>query len=603
MNSIHEMFTAAVASRRDRVGAQYKDHGAWRDVTWGEMERTGQLLSAGLVKLGVAAKERVSIYANTRLEWILADIGVLGAGGTTVPIYQSSTVDDAEYILNDAGVVAVFAEDAALAAKLRSIQAKLPGVKKVVVMSGEVSPEGKASGWEMSWDDLLELGEAHWAAHEAEVKARAAALKPSDLLTLIYTSGTTGRPKGTMLTHDNMLYEAEAARKVNLISPDDVQYLFLPMAHVFAKVLEVVWFREAHVMAFWEGDMKKIVDNLGEVRPTLVCAVPRIFEKIYAKTIADASSTPGLKGHIVRWGLEQGVRAAKLEQQGGTPGGVGWALAQKLVWSKIHERLLARFGGRIRFFVSGGAPLSRDIAYFFKHAGFKICEGYGLTETSAATTINLPHDIRIGSVGRPMPGTEIKIAEDGEILIRGRGVMIGYYNKADATKEALDDDGWFHSGDIGNVDKDGFVRITDRKKDIIVTAGGKNVAPQNIENLIKSRSALISQAVVHGDQRKFLSVVLTVDEENVRSWAKQKGIAGDYKQLTQAPELLSEIGNVVKDVNNGLASYESLKKFKVLDHDFSVGDQLTPSLKVKRKICNERYKDIFDSFYADPSAE
>jgi long-chain acyl-CoA synthetase len=287
-----------------------------------------------------------------------------------------------------------------------------------------------------------------------------------------------------------------------------------------------------------------------------------------------------------------------MEQEGRAPGGFGWTLAQRLVFSKVQQQLNARFGGRLRCFVSGGAPLGKDIAYFFKYAGVTILEGYGLTETSAASCVNLASDNRIGTVGRPLPGTELKIAADGEILIRGRGVMKGYHNKPDATKEAIDAEGWFHTGDIGVIDKDGFLKITDRKKDIIVTAGGKNVAPQNLENLIKSKSPLISQAVVHGDKRKFLSVLITVDEEAIAKWARDKGVGGDVKSVTQSKALEDEIGVAIKNVNSTLASYETLKKFKILDHDFVVGDILTPSLKVKRKLANERYKDIFDGFYA-----
>jgi long-chain acyl-CoA synthetase len=594
-NSIYDMFQNTVAARRDKVAAQTKVGGAWRDMTWGELDRTARHIAAALVKLGVQPKQMVSIMANTRIEWLQADLGILGAGATTVPVYQSNTADDTQFILNDAGSVLVFAEDDAQLKKLRGIKAQLPNVKKVVAITG--SPD-TASGWEMSWDELLKEGEEYLKEHEAEVKARAATLGPDDILTLIYTSGTTGRPKGAIITHDNMLYESDAVTKLGVVSTEDIQYLFLPMAHVFAKVLEASWLRAGHTMAIWEGDMKKIVDNLSEVRPTVMCAVPRIFEKVYAKVVSDIEGTPGVAGKIARWGLEQGAQAARAEQAGEKPGGVGWTLAQKLVFSKLHTKLDARFGGRMRFFVSGGAPLSKDIAYFFKYAGFKICEGYGLTETSAASSVNLPDDIRVGTVGRPLPGTEMKLAPDGEILIRGRGVMKGYHNRPDATAEAIDGDRWFHTGDIGVIDKDGFVRITDRKKDIIVTAGGKNVAPQNLENLIKAKSSLISQAVVHGDQRKFLSVLVTVDEENVTKWAKDHGVSGDYKAITQSKELNEAIANVVKDVNSSLASYETLKKFKILDHDFAIGDQLTPSLKVKRKHCNEKYKDLFDSFYA-----
>ncbi len=604
--SIYELFQNTVTARKDRVAAQYKSGGAWRDVTWGEMDKTSRLVAAALVKQGVQPKEMVSLISNTRLEWITADLGIQGAGATTVPIYQSSTPDDTQFILNDAGSVAVIVEDNTQLKKMRGIKAQVPKIKKVIAMSGDVDD----SGWEIGWEAFLKEGEAYLAAHEGDVKARSAGLTPQDLLTLIYTSGTTGRPKGAMLTHDNMLYEAEAIHKINLISPDDVQYLFLPMAHVFAKVLETIWFQEGHVMSFWSGDMKKIVDELGEVRPTMMASVPRIFEKVHAKVIADTQAAPGLPGKIARWGIAQGEKAGKLEQAGGKPGGIAWTLAEKLVFSKVQAKLSARFGGRLRFFVSGGAPLGRDVAYFFKYAGVTICEGFGLTETSAASAVNRPSDTRIGTVGKALPGTEFKVASDGELLIRGRGVMKGYWNRDDATKEAIDAENWFHTGDIGVVDTDGYIKITDRKKDIIVTAGGKNVAPQNLENLIKSKSSLISQVVVHGDKRKFLSAIVTLDEENVKNFAKQRNMSGDYAALTQKPEVTEALAAAFKEINTTLASYESIKKWKILDHDFTIGDKpeekdqpgaslLTASLKVKRKAVNERYKEVLDGFYAD----
>ena len=607
--SVHELFQNIVASRKDKVAAQYKTGGVWRDVTWGEMDATSTKVAAGLVKIGVQPKQMVSIISNTRLEWILADLGILGAGATTVPAYQSSTPDDTQFILNDAGTVAVIVEDGVQLKKLRGIKAEIPGVKKVIVMNGDVDT---ASGWEMTWDQLLADGAEFLKDNAAEVKARASGLGPQDLLTLIYTSGTTGRPKGAMLAHDCMLYEAEAIHKIKLFTPDDVEYLFLPMAHVFAKVLETIWFQEGHIMAFWTGDMKKIVDELGEVRPTMMCSVPRIFEKVHASATAGAVAQPGIKGKLAAWGLAQGEKAAKIEMAGGKPGGLAWTIAQKTVFKGLNKKLGERFGGRLRFFVSGGAPLGKDIAYFFKYAGFTICEGFGLTETSAASAVNLPDDARIGTVGRALPGTEFKVASDGELLIRGRGVMKGYWKRDDATKEAIDAEGWFHTGDIGVVDNDGFIRITDRKKDIIVTAGGKNVAPQNLENQIKSKSALISQVVVHGDKRKFLAAVVTLDEENLKKWATTHNLSGDFAALSQKPEVNAAVQQVFKDVNAVLASYETVKKFKILDHDFTVGDKpeekdrpgaalLTPSLKVKRKAVNERYKDIFDGFYAGES--
>jgi long-chain acyl-CoA synthetase len=596
-SSVYQLFKDTAQTHRDKVAAQYKVAGAWRDVTWREIDTLAMKCAAGLVALGVEPKERVTILSNTRLEWMIADLGILGAGGTTVPIYQSNLPDEVQYILEDAGSVVVFAEDQEQLEKMRAIREQAPLVRKVVCFA--TSAVDESSDWEVSWEQLLRDGEKYLDAHREEVEARGMGLGPDDLLTLIYTSGTTGRPKGAMLTHDNMVYEAEAQLEIGLMAADDVQYLFLPMAHVFGKLIEIAWLATGQVLAFWEGDQAKIVENLGEVRPTMMASVPRIFEKVHAKVVGDVKSAEGFSGWIGRWALRKGDEAMRIEQEGGRPGGIGWWFARKLVWNKIGLKLGERFGGRLRFFISGGAPLGRDIAYFFKYAGVTICEGYGLTETAAGACVNRPERVKIGTVGPVLPGTELKIAEDGEILLRGRNIMRGYWNREDATREAIGEDGWFHTGDIGVVDGEGYVRITDRKKDIIVTAGGKNVAPQNIENTLKSASPLISQVVVHGDKRKFLSALITVDPDNLEDWAKDHGIREfDFTQVSQDDKLRREIDGVVNKVNSSLASYETLKKFAILDHDFEVGIQLTPTLKVKRKVCNERYKDILDGFYA-----
>jgi long-chain acyl-CoA synthetase len=340
---------------------------------------------------------------------------------------------------------------------------------------------------------------------------------------------------------------------------------------------------------------------MADVRPTFVASVPRIIEKVHARVVGQATNQDGVKGKLDRWAFGHGDRASKLSQEGKSASGLAWNLSQSLVFKKVGDKLSGLFGGRLRFFISGGAPLSKDIAYFFKHAGVQICEGYGLTETSAGSTVNLPGGVRIGSVGKAFPGTEIKIEEDGEILLRGRGVFKGYWENKEATDAALEENGWFHTGDIGELDRDGFLRITDRKKDIIVTAGGKNVAPQNLENLIKSKSPLISQVVIHGDKRKFLSAIVTLDPASLQDYAKGLGI-GDHNNLTQHPKIYEAINRTMDDVNAELARYESIKKFRILDHDFEIGDQLTPTLKVKRKLVNERYKDVFDEFYGSAAA-
>ena len=426
----------------------------------------------------------------------------------------------------------------------------------------------------------------------------AAGVEPDDLLTLVYTSGTTGRPKGVMITHDNMAYEAEMVAETEIVKPEDVQLLFLPLAHIFAKVLEVTWFKLAHVMAFAES-IPKVVENMAETKPHFMASVPRIFEKVYGKVKSGVESAPGVKGRLGRWALSQEARATEIEVKGGQASGLGWSLAQKLVMKKVAASLKHTFGGNLRFFISGGAPLPPDIAYFFKHADITILEGYGLTETSAATSVNRPDLLKIGTVGPVIKGTEVKIAEDGEIMIRGRGVFKGYWNKPEATAEALEPDGWFHSGDLGTFDGP-FLKITGRKKDIIVTAGGKNIAPQNIESKLKSACGLISQVVIHGDKRKFLSAIVTLDEAALTEWAEAEGHHGSFAELTSHEEVCEIIRGAFDQVNSTLASYETIKKHHILDADFSVeSGELTPSLKVKRNVVSANYTHIYDSFYQD----
>ena len=590
--TVSSVFKETITQHGDRVAATFKRDGTWATMTWGELGAQVNTVSAGLTALEIPIKARVAIVSNTRVEWVIADLGILGAGCTTVPIYQSSIADDVQYIINDANVECVFVEDASQIKKLRSIKEQLPQVKRVICFEACESDE-----WVVSWEDFCAQGAELWSEHQAQVESRVTEVNPHDLLTLIYTSGTTGRPKGVMITHDNMIYEAEAIGSTGIIQSDDVQLLFLPLAHVFAKVLEVTWIKLAHEMAFAES-IPKVVDNMKETRPTFMASVPRIFEKVYAKVVTKASSAPGLKGKLARWALKKEAQATENALAGKPEGGLGWSLAQKLVIKKIKANLNETFGGRLKFFVSGGAPLPPDIGYFFKHADVMILEGYGLTETSAATCVNRPDALKLGTVGPVIPGTEVKIAEDGEIMIKGRGVFKGYWNKEEATAEAIEPDGWFHSGDLGAFDGP-FLKITGRKKDIIVTAGGKNVAPQNIESKVKSSCPLISQIVIHGDKRKFLSAVVTIDEAAIQEWAEQEGKSGSYAELTQDPAVVAIIEGTVESVNKTLNSFETIKKVKVLDHDFTVeSGELTPSLKVKRNVVSQNYAEIFDAFYS-----
>jgi len=589
--TVSSVLKETIQKHGDRVAASHKVNGAWAKVTWSELGEQVNHVSAGLTTLELPAKARVGIISNTRLDWVIADLGVLGAGCTTVPIYQSSIADDVQYIINDAEIVCIFAEDQAQVDKLRGIKDQVPHLKRVICFEGH-----EDDGWVMGWDALCAQGATLWAEDQAAVESRVGEVSPDDLLTLIYTSGTTGRPKGVMITHDNMIYEAEAIDKTGIITSEDTQLLFLPLAHVFAKVLEVTWIKLAHEMAFAES-IAQVVENMKETSPTFMASVPRIFEKVYAKVVSKASSTPGLKGALARWAFKKEAWATELELAGKQPSGLGWSLAQKLVLSKVQANLKETFGGRLKFFISGGAPLPPDIAYFFKHNDVMILEGYGLTETSAATCVNRPDQLKLGTVGPVIEGTEVMIAEDGEIMIRGRGVFQGYWNRPEATAEAIEPDGWFHSGDLGAFDGP-FLKITGRKKDIIVTAGGKNVAPQNIESKIKSACPLISQIVLHGDKRKFLSAVVTLDEAALTEWAAQAGLSGDYATLTQAPQAHAVIDGAIKGVNASLNSYETVKYFKILDQDFTVeSGELTPSLKVKRNVVSANCKEIFDAFY------
>lgn len=600
--SIIELFSETVGKFPDAPAMRWRDEtDRWKTRTWRELDEERLTLAAGLFELGLGANERANILSNTSDKWMLADLAIQTCGGETVAIYQSLLAHEVEYIVNDCGSVMVFCEDAEQLQKLKEERAKLSAVRKVIVMNDEVD----GSDWTIKFSEVMANGRETLARVRDDLAVRTKNLTSNDVLTLIYTSGTTGKPKGVVLTHGNMLYEVQATRDVGLVQHEDVQLLFLPMAHVFAKLLQCVWFGTGHEMAI-DADVTRIVENLGDVRPTVAASVPRIFEKVHAKVVGGGSATPGIKGTLFRWAVGLHDQYAQLSIEG-KPMPLGLQLqlnlAKKLVFEKVSARLQELFGGRLRFFISGGAPLPKKMAYFFETCGVKILEGYGLTETSAATTVNRPGLNKIGTVGKPMPGTEIKIAEDGEILVQGGGVMREYWNREEATREVLDADRWFHTGDIGVIDPDGYLRITDRKKDIIVTAGGKNVAPQNIENLIKSSSPLISQVMVYGDRRKYLSALITLDPDNAIKFGADNGAGGDYESVTQSSAAQEAIQSTIDAANAQLARYETIKKFKILSKDFEVGEELTPTLKVKRKFANEKYKDVLDGFYDEAVVE
>jgi long-chain acyl-CoA synthetase len=591
--SVVEMFHHRIRSTPDTEAIHFRKDGVWTVINWKEVGTRARHMACGLRSLGIGAEQRVAILSGTRMEWILADMGILCAGGATTTIYPSNTAEECAYILEDSGSRFAFVENQKQADKLSSVRASLPELQRVFIVEGKES----ADGWIMPIAALEKLGREWDAKNPGQYDAVADAVGKDHLATLIYTSGTTGKPKGVMLTHDNWVYEGEAIDNLGIITPADKQFLFLPLAHSFAKVLEIAFIRIGVPTAV-DGDIDSLVDNLGVVKPTFMGAVPRIFEKVYNKVLSGARESGGVKLKIFTWAMGVGKEVSALRQKKQEPSGLlslKLSLADKLVFSKLK----ARFGGRIRFFISGGAPLSREIGEFFHAADLLVLEGYGLTESSAGTFMNRLDDYKFGTVGPAVPHTQVKFADDGEILLKGRGVMRGYYNLPADTAEALDADGWLHTGDIGELRDGTFLAITDRKKDLIKTSGGKYVAPQSIENKLKARSPLVSQVLVHGDNRNFCTVLIAVAEDTTKSWLAQQGITvGSYAELTTHPKVLEEIDRVVKELNRDLASYESLKKFALLPKDLSLEDgDLTPKMSVKRKVVEKKYRDLLDRFY------
>jgi long-chain acyl-CoA synthetase len=577
--------------RGARPAVKHKRDGRWQDVPWSDLSRRARDVADGLAALGVKAGDRLAVLGDTNLEWMLADLGILGAGAITATIYQSNQPEECRFILDDSGARFVFCDSAAQVAKVRAVKDKLPKLEGIIRAQGPA-----ADAFERTLADVERLGQEWRKANPKAHEERIARIGPDDVATLIYTSGTTGNPKGVMLTHGNWAYEARAVEEIRIIGESDVILLFLPMAHSFAKVIQAAWLATGGSCAFVEA-MDKIMDNASEVKPTVMPAVPRIFEKAYNTVISKGFASPGLKGKLFRLAMESFDAYADARTKGKSYSSFGLLVGRKLVFPKLTHALNERFGGRMRFFVSGGAPLSPKIAWFFDTLGFTILEGYGLSESSAGTFVNRPGQNRIGTVGPPVPGTEVRIAEDGEILIKGPGVMKGYFNNAAATAEVLKD-GWLYTGDIGHLDDAGHLVITDRKKDIIVTAGGKNVAPQNLENELKT-DPLVSQVMVHGDKRKFLSALVTLNDENARKWASDNGIPAGAA-LHEHPAVKARIQQAIDALNARQASYATIKRFAIVKQDFTQETgELTPTLKVKRKVVTQKYRAVLDAFYAE----
>lgn len=576
----------------------HRVQGAWTPVTWRAADERVRAVAAGLVARGVARGDRVALLAGTRLDWVIADFGVLCAGAATSTIYPSNTPDEVAFVLEDAGCVAVFVEDAAQLRKLREERARLGAVRLVVVFD----PAGcDADGGWISLAALEAEGAAALAADPGLVDGRIDATGPEDLATLIYTSGTTGRPKGVMLVHDNWLLQAEAITSdlSHHLLPGDEQYLFLPLAHSFGKICELIAVAVG-VPTSIEGRIDHVVEGLAATKPTLMCAVPRVFEKVYAKVRSGAAEKGPRAVAVLRWAERVGAEVLRRRDAGERVGlrlRAQYALADRLVFRKVRAAL----GGRIRAFLSGGAPLSVEIAVFFRAAGMIVLEGYGLTETAAASTANRLDDFAFGTVGRPFTGGEVRIAEDGEVLLRGRHVMRGYWQRPDDTAAVLDPDGWFHTGDLGALDASGRLRITGRKKDLIITSGGKNIAPLDTESRVKATCPLVAEVVMHGDRRNYCVALVFLDPEELERRDRKAGRHRTFAEAARDPAVQAEVDAAMHAVNATLATYEQVKKLLFVDHPLDPhGGLLTPSMKVKRNLVAQRYADVLDAAYSGP---
>jgi len=586
-NTLADLFPKAVRKHGPNRAIVYKDDtGAWVSKTYTEVGEIVRKLSLGLMDLGIEKGDKVAILSNTRPEWTYFDFAALSAGATVVPIYQTNSPEECQYVLENSDAVAVVVEDDEQLEKIRRIREQCPELQHVILMNGK-------AGDAISLEELAERGAA---GSEADWEQRYSSVGPDDICTFIYTSGTTGPPKGCVISHGNYHSMLEMVHEVSVLGSDEVTYLFLPLAHSFALLIQFGSFDLGATLAYWERDPLKILPNLAEVKPTYFPSVPRIFEKIYTAATAAVEKEGGLKQRVFEWAIDVGKKVRRLERQGQRPGPVlafQHSIADKQVLSKIR----GLFGGNLKLAVSGAAPINPKILEFFDAAGVLILEGWGMTETSTAATIATPDDFKFGTIGKPFPGCEVKIAEDGEILARGPNIFQGYYKNPEATAETLVD-GWLHTGDLGEFDGDGYLKITGRKKDIIITAGGKNITPANLEGEIKQHP-LVSQCVVIGDRRPYLVAVVTLDPEEATAFARDRGLSQDPQAIAANPDIRESIEAHVEKINQKFARVEQVKKIDILPVDFSQeGGELTPSMKVKRNVVADKYADRVEAMYS-----
>ena len=590
--SVPDMWHHRIGSTPDAEALRFRERGAWHSLTWGQAGKEVKAIATGLLAEGLKPEDRCCIFAETSHLWVLADLAILCSGGATTTIYPNAPDVDCAFILADSGCRVLFVDTPQQAARIEGMRDQLPALQKVVVFQDE----NRRKGFVVSLDAFKEQGRS-WAGDNPEGYTEARkSVGPDSLATLMYTSGTTDRPKGVMLTHDTWIYKAEAIDALGFMTPVDVQFLFLPLSHVFAKVLEMSFIRLG-IPTVVDGSIDDLMSNLVEARPTWLAAVPRIFEKARERILLHVAQQSRPKRKLFEWALRVGRRASAVRQQGRRPFGllkVKLALADQLVLREIRER----FGGRIRFMISGGAPLSKEVAEFFDAIGLLVLEGYGLTESGAASCVNRPDDVRFGTVGKPLPDCNIRIDEDGEILIKSRGVMRGYWGLDEETHRVLTDDGWLRTGDLGVVHHSGHVEITGRKKELIVTAGGKNIAPAHFEGLLRARCPYVSQAVLHGDRRPYCVALVTLDVAAASRWARQHGVPDEPSKLHERPELIELIQDYIDAIHRDLPPWEHAQHVRLLAEDFTLDNgMLTPSMKVKRRVVEAHYAAVLDAMY------
>jgi long-chain acyl-CoA synthetase len=584
--TIADLLPLAVERFGSETAVEYKDaSGTWITKSFDEVGEIVRQLSLGLMDLGIAGGDKVAILSNTRPEWTYFDFAALTAGATVVPIYQTNSPEECRYVLENSDARAVVVEDDDQLEKIREVRGSVPKLEHVIRMTG-------SSDDAISMEQLIQRGSGR-ATSEWEERWRS--VSPEDICTFIYTSGTTGPPKGCVISHGNYRSMLDMSEESSVLEQGRTTYLYLPLAHSFALLIQLLSFDIGGALAYWERDPLKILPNLAEVKPHYFPSVPRIFEKIYTAATAKAEKAGGIQKRIFWWAIGVGKKVRELERQGRKPGFLlqrQYDLADRLVLANIRNL----FGGNIVEAVTGAAPINPDILRFFDAAGVLVLEGWGMTETSTAATISRPEAFKFGTIGRPFPGCEVKIADDGEILVKGPNVFQGYYKNDKATSETLVD-GWLHTGDIGEIDADGYIKITGRKKDIIITAGGKNITPANLEGEIK-QCQWVSQCVVVGDRRPYLVALVTLDAEEVQKLASEDGVPGDPSAWPENVKLRELISDHIEKVNQKFARVEQVKKFKILPHDFAQETgELTPTMKVKRAVVADKYDDEIESLY------